>query len=324
MAINTLTIAWLSRLTAKGLIAQGQSIVEFSPQDIMSPPSAVRYFGLRHNSVDRVDQLLAQIYEGETPRPDGSAAFYALFGTARYRSVDLIDRRADWIRDFNDPVRLNEQFDIATNFGTAEHVFNVGHVFRSMHDAVKPGGVMLHVLPAFGDIDHGFYNIHPTTYVDLAAANDYVIEDFCYGDRWDIRNKLLDADATREVDFEAFPVRLEHLRDRPLLQRLVTELFVKNYHDPDTQRLGQTYPGVLYDYCCIALRKTTPNGFRLPMQGYYGGGAAQERLGWRWTWASLKQYGKQARLRISQEGLIKGVSGVILRRLGRLSRAIRR
>jgi hypothetical protein len=69
---------------------------------------------------------------------------------------------------------------LATNFGTAERVFNIGELFHSIHDALRPGGVAMHVLPAFGDIDHGFYNIHPAVYFDLAAADDYTIEDKFY------------------------------------------------------------------------------------------------------------------------------------------------
>ena len=176
------------------------------------------------------------------------------------------------------PFRLKEQFDVATNFGTAEHVFNIGNMFRSVHDVLRPGGVALHILPTFGDIDHGFFNIHPTTYLDLAAANDYVIEDFCYVDRWDIRDKVFAADFKSDFDFDALPIRLDQLKDRPKLQRMVTELFIENYRREDTQRIGQQYPGVFYDYCCVAIRKTGSAAFRIPMQGYYGGGAAIERM----------------------------------------------
>ena len=274
MAINALQVAWFSRLRSKGILSSGQSVIEFSPQDVLASRSAVGRYGRQHNPPAIVEALLNEIFDGETPRPTGIPAFYRLFGVERYRSADVFDHRADWLRDFNIHVRFREQFDIATNFGTAEHVFNIGHVFHSMHDALRPGGVALHILPAFGDIDHGFYNIHPTTYFDVAAANKYTIEDFCYVDRWDIRNKMLEAGVIADIDFEALPIRIEHLKRRPVLQRMVTERFVENYNDPDTKRFGADFPGVLYDYCGVALRKNGSGGFRLPMQGYYGGGVA--------------------------------------------------
>ena len=274
MGINTLQVAWFSRLARKGILAPGQSVLEFSPQDLVTSRRAVRQYALRHNPSDVVEPLLDRIFDGESPRATGISAFYQLFGATRYRSADLLDGRADWRLDFNEVVRLPERFAVVTNFGTAEHVFNVGNVFRSMHDALRPGGVSLHVLPAFGDVDHGFYNIHPTTYFDLAAANDYAIEDICYVDRWDIRNKTLEADLGVDFDFDSLPIRLEHMTQRPVLQRMVTERFVENYHHPDTKRSGGDYPGILYDYCIVALRKNHNRAFRTPMQGYYGGGVA--------------------------------------------------
>jgi hypothetical protein len=61
------------------------------------------------------------------------------------------------------------------------------------------------------------------------------------------------------------------MKNRPVLQRMVTEQFVANYRDPDTQRYGASYPGILYDYCVAALRKNHARAFRLPTQGCYGG-----------------------------------------------------
>jgi SAM-dependent methyltransferase len=286
MGINTFTVAWLSRLRSRQILKPGQSIIEFSPQDVMSSRAAVSHFALKHNSATQAEALIEQIYDGEQFRRNGMAAFYRLFGIEQYRSADLLDDRADWKYDFNVPFRLSEQFDIATNFGTAEHVFNIGNVFLSMHDVLRPGGVALHILPTFGDIDHGFFNIHPTLYLDLAAANDYAIEELCYVDRWDIRDKVFAADFTRDPGFETLPIRLEHLKDRPTLQRMITELFIENYRREDTRRIGQGYPGVFYDYCCVALRKKRDRPFRIPMQGYYGGGAAEDKIGLRQVLAS--------------------------------------
>jgi SAM-dependent methyltransferase len=307
VGINTLQIAWLSRLAEKGIISRGQSIVEFSPQDIYSTRRAVKKYALRHNPPEILERMLENIFDGETPRADGIPEFYRLFGVERYRSMDLLDARVDWKRDFNKPIRLRQRFDLATNFGTAEHVFNIAQLFCSMHDAIRPGGVMLHVLPTFGDIDHGFYNIHPTIYFDLAAANDYTIEDICYVDRWDIRDKMLLADLDAGFDFDALPIRIGHMRDRAELQRMVTERFITNYRDPDTQRYGAAYPGILYDYCVAALRKNHARAFRLPMQGFYGGN----------TRVTLKDYKTRFISKVRTHGY-GWIPGAIIRRVRRL------
>jgi len=270
MGINALQVAWMSRLAQKGIIGPGNSVVEFGPQDVFCSRQAVEIHGRKHCALSKLSAVLDEMYDGQTRRDVVPSVFYSIFGVTRYRSVDLIDPRADWMRDCNIPFTLPEQFDIVTNFGTSEHVFNISAVFRSMHDIVRPGGVMLHVLPAFGDIDHGFYNIHPTVYFDLAAANGYKIEDICYVDRWDIRNCRYEADLSASVDFDALPIRVEHMTDRPILQRMVTKQFVENYSHPDTVLYGPKYDSPIYDYCTVALRKIEDSAFRFPVQKIYG------------------------------------------------------
>jgi hypothetical protein len=66
--------------------------------------------------------------------------------------------------------------DLIINHGTAEHIFNIGQVFKTMHDYCKAGGLMIHESPWTGWIEHGFYNLQPTLYFDLAVENDYKIE----------------------------------------------------------------------------------------------------------------------------------------------------
>jgi putative sugar O-methyltransferase len=275
MAINALQVAWISRLAAKKIIREGDSILEFGPQDVLCARSVVEQYGRRHRDGRVVTKVLNEMYDDtDKPKPVVPSAFYSLFGTDRYRSLDLMDPRSDWLLDCNKPFVLPERFDVVTNFGTAEHVFNIAALFQSVHDALKPGGVALHVLPAFGDVDHGFYNIHPTTYLDLAAANNYEIDDLCYVDRWDIRNRTLEEDIVADFDFDSIPIQKEHLRDRARLQRMVAEMYVANFNHPKTQQYGPAFPGYVYDYCIVALRKTNDDPFRYPVQGYYGGGVA--------------------------------------------------
>jgi SAM-dependent methyltransferase len=270
MGINALQVAWISRLAEKALIRRGDSMVEFGPQDVFCSRQAVEIHGCKHCEPSKLSALLEEMFDGQTRRNIVPSAFYSIFGVTRYRSVDLFDPRADWIRDCNVPFTLPEQFDIVTNFGTAEHVFNISAVFCSMHDIVRTGGIMLHVLPTFGDIDHGFYNIHPTVYFDLAAANNYKIEDICYVDRWDIRNCRYEADLMAGVDFDGFPIRVEHLKDRSTLQRMVTRQFVENYGHPDTILYGPHFDSIYYDYCIVAMRKLENRSFRFSVQGIYG------------------------------------------------------
>ena len=67
-------------------------------------------------------------------------------------------------------------FNIVTNHGTTEHIFNQANVFELMHDLTVVGGMMIHAVPTpkFGP-SHGFYFYDETIFDDLAHANDYEI-----------------------------------------------------------------------------------------------------------------------------------------------------
>jgi hypothetical protein len=67
-------------------------------------------------------------------------------------------------------------FDIVTNHGTTEHIFNQANVFKLMHDLTVLGGLMIHAVPTpkFGP-SHGFYYYDESIFDDLAHANDYEI-----------------------------------------------------------------------------------------------------------------------------------------------------
>ena len=75
--------------------------------------------------------------------------------------------------DLNLPHDLGKQYDCVINLGTAEHVFNVYQVFKSIHEWIKKDGIVIHCLPMYGEVDHGFYNFHPTFFWDLLLENNY-------------------------------------------------------------------------------------------------------------------------------------------------------
>lgn len=172
MGINVVTMRWMEALLERGVLRQGMSILDLGPQDI------VVYTGS--------DAEKAALGDHAEP-----GSYYRSIGLGRYESLDRNDERATWRLDLNrdlpTPWDHAHRCDIIANFGTLEHVFNIATAFRLVHELLNPGGVALHVLPAAGETDHGFYNIHPQVYRDLAAANGYVIEDYRYMDGIDAR-----------------------------------------------------------------------------------------------------------------------------------------
>jgi SAM-dependent methyltransferase len=98
-------------------------------------------------------------------------------GFSDYLAIDINTELRSIAMDLNfilkDKYNYTEQFDLVTNNGTGEHVFDQRTVFENMHNLCKVGGIILCVLPFAPWINHGFYNYHPILFRDIAAANGY-------------------------------------------------------------------------------------------------------------------------------------------------------
>lgn len=85
---------------------------------------------------------------------------------------------AEIIHDLNNPNPPAEwvgTFDVVYNNGTIEHVFNLPSGLRCCHEFLRPGGTVIHSGPTNNMVDHGFYQISPTLYLDYYRANKYKI-----------------------------------------------------------------------------------------------------------------------------------------------------
>ena len=162
---------------------------------------------------------------------DISKIFYKIFFHAQcIEAIDLHGTSSAMKLDLNLPHDLGKKFDCIVNLGTAEHVFNVYQVFRSIHEWLKKDGIVMHHLPMYGEIDHGFYNFHPTFLYDLSFANKY--------------HNIVVAKATMK-DINFYPNR---------------ENFTKDILSMDKEK----------SYNILSLIKKTSNEeFQIPRQGYY-------------------------------------------------------
>jgi SAM-dependent methyltransferase len=115
--------------------------------------------------------------------PDGPLTedFYRALGFTDYLAIDVNTKYGSVVMDLNRDLAgelgFRRTFDLVTNLGTGEHVFDQRRVLENVHDLTAPGGVMVHVMPFVNWLNHGFYNFHPVLYTDLAAANDYRLHD---------------------------------------------------------------------------------------------------------------------------------------------------
>lgn len=181
------------------------------------------------------DDLRAALCSGDGRQFAIAKTFYkGLFAPSRIVSVDMHGTDRAWKCDLNKPLPPLGAFDVVMNHGTAEHIFNIAQVFASMHTACKVGGLMIHDSPFTGWLDHGFYCLQPTLFYDLAAANGYEI-----------------------IGVAIYEIR-KGATHYPQSRDELTALLVSRYEFDNAMLF-------------VALRKTSADAFRLPMQGYYNG-----------------------------------------------------
>jgi hypothetical protein len=117
-----------------------------------------------------------------------------------------------------------------------------------MHILCKAGGLMIHDCPFTGWPDHGFYNLNPTLFWDLAAANHYEVLRIALGD---IKNKTVIIIESRE-----------HVHELAMQRQL-----------PENSELF------------VVLRKTTDAPFAIPHQGIYNGSLSSQAKN---SWTTLR------------------------------------
>ena len=159
--------------------------------------------------------------------------YEAMFGDFKYMAIDMHGTSRSTVADLNNPFEHDDQFDLVTNLGTSEHVFNQAQVFKTIHNLTKQGGLMYHGLSHQGQYDHGFYNYQPTFFADLASANSYKIELMA----------INSSGGNMEIT---------------ILEKY------EHYHDMVANNKVPVQAGLH-----VVLRKTTNEEFIAPQQGYY-------------------------------------------------------
>lgn len=185
MAITVIEYSVLMNLRKSRLVPENPNILEIGqqnwygdvPMEILGA-HITEAFGDDQEGINELAVKLADIgrRNGEYKAFELVQFFYEfVFQHKSYTAVDMHGSPEAIRHNLNEPLELDRQYEIVTNIGTAEHVFNIYQVFKSIHDATVPGGLMIHSAPMLGWPDHGFFCFQPTLFFDLAEANDYQV-----------------------------------------------------------------------------------------------------------------------------------------------------
>lgn len=102
-----------------------------------------------------------------------SVKLYKSLGCERYEAIDG-NQAGTILHDLNLPLPKDiGTFDLVTDFGTGEHIFDQVQVWRTIHNLTKIGGYIGIIRPEQGYKGHCFYRTDECVFRDVAAANNY-------------------------------------------------------------------------------------------------------------------------------------------------------
>jgi hypothetical protein len=180
MAFHSLMMRLVAQLRAD--IPAPADVVELGNQTFKARPGdcdRVASLLSRRSTPFDAAQLAAIDARVGAERDASTADFYRALGYSSYRAIDVNGRYGSLVMDLNRNLAAQygyrESFGLVTNNGTGEHVFNQAAVFENAHALCRAGGSMVHVLPFFNYLNHGFFAFNPILFHDLAAVNGYAL-----------------------------------------------------------------------------------------------------------------------------------------------------
>ncbi|MCK9162305.1 MAG: class I SAM-dependent methyltransferase [Arcobacteraceae bacterium] len=271
MALNPLKICWLEYLYKNKVFDGKKSILDLGPQDLTTKKDFIKKIVSYRFEPNELENILSKIYNSNgSIKENFQSFFYSLWELEEYYSLDYNDLRADYKYDLNKLHNFDVSFDIITNFGTAEHIFNIGIFFENLHNLLKPNGIALNVTPCYGDINHGFWNIHPNVYSQLIKTNKYYQHSFIYLDNYVGKNALLN-ETLDNYDFENIKIDLgskeTNWSDMQYLGKFrekVYKIFTENIKNENSLKYFNNPERGIFDYIFTAFEKTVNTKFTPP------------------------------------------------------------
>lgn len=147
-----------------GILRGTEMLLRRLIQDRFKPGFTVLEFGDQYVTWQTPHYLARELYARH-----GCGLYHAVDGNGRGTVTFDLNRKASEL------ARLLKVkgFDLVTDFGTGEHIFDQGQFWRTAHGMIKVGGFFIFDRPSQGYEAHCFWRTDFSTYQDIAAANSY-------------------------------------------------------------------------------------------------------------------------------------------------------
>ena len=176
MGVSAAAVDLLIDLRQRHLLDDVRSVAEIGSQELhLSREQLER--SLSAGGVNGYDRSKFPDIDNWPGRPRASArGLYELLGASEYTSFDLSGEDGAIAHDLNVPFDDHAhlgRYDLVTDHGSCEHVFDIAEAYRTVHRLARPGGLIAIVQQATGS--NGYFNFRPSFFEDMAQANGYEI-----------------------------------------------------------------------------------------------------------------------------------------------------
>lgn len=164
-----------------------------------------------------------------------SKKFYEDMGFSDYSSIDINNELGSIQIDLNHELKdekLFNKFDVVTDFGSCEHVFNISECYKSVHKILKVNGLIIIIQAVRGG--NGYFLFDKAFLEGIAAANNYDI----------LHSSYIVMTGTK-----------------------TTSMSAKQFHIPLSKDLVNTLKSFKELSICMVFRKKKDEDFKIPYQG---------------------------------------------------------
>lgn len=177
MGLGTAAVKLMLEINQRGLLKDVLSVVDIGSQELHLTleefEELVEVAGLQNYQGERFANL--KYWPAQSPRCP-ARNLYELLGASQYNCLDLNGELGSISHDMNLPFDNKlyyGKYDLVSDHGCNEHIFNVAEAYRTMHRLCKPNGILVNIQSVWRG--NGYYCFDESFFEGIAAANKYRI-----------------------------------------------------------------------------------------------------------------------------------------------------